>query len=211
MTAAVSKAQIGAIHALKQRARLDDADYRDLLAGVAGVASSKDLSRDGAMVLIDRLRLLAGDASEAEGRRPKGALELSGPYAGICRALWISGWNLGVIAHREDTALLEFVRGQTRIDHINWMRDAQDGARVIEALKAWLARDAGVDWTRRGRSDRREAADRIIEAQLRLLRGEYGAAGALVHLWMIGRAPAADKTRLMRALGAEIRRRGGAR
>lgn len=69
-----------------------------------------------------------------------------GPYAGICRALWISGWYLGVVRDRTDGALIAFVRRQAGLDHLNWLRDPADASRVIEALKKWLVREAGVVW-----------------------------------------------------------------
>ncbi|WP_395815224.1 regulatory protein GemA [Devosia sp.] len=138
--AGVSSGQIAAIHTLKARAGLDDASYRQLLDTVAGVRSSTALTHVQAALVIDRLK---GCSTTSQTPR---ALALSGPYVGICRALWIAGWHLGLVGQREDSALVAFVARQTGLDHLNWLRDPADAAKVIEALKAWLARDAGVRW-----------------------------------------------------------------
>jgi hypothetical protein len=202
MTAAVSKAQIGAIHALKSRAGLDDESYRDVLRAVAGVGSAKALGKDGAIAVIDRLKVLAGQGA-APNDRPKarGALDLTGPYAGICRALWISGWQLGLMTDRADTALTAFVRRQTGLDSLNWLRDHEDAQAVIEALKDWLAREGGVRWPRKPtvRLPSGEILDlrkwAVVKAQLAKLGrpNERLAAGT-------------DLDAMMSRLGAEIRR-----
>ena len=171
----ITGAQIRTIHTLKSRAGLDDESYRDMLHGTAGVSSSKALTRDGAIRVIDRLKMLSAQVPSpgpsghplpqaGEGRK---AVVFSGPYAGICRALWISGWHLGVVTNRRDEALAAFVRRQTGLDHLNWLRDWEDALRVIEALKKWLAREAGVAWPKRGDPGAMKAA--VIAAQLRLL------------------------------------------
>lgn len=166
----ISSGQIAAIHALKSRAGLDDDGYRDVLQQVAGVPSTKALSHGQAGAVIDRLKGLAGQAMGRErGPAAKGAMDLSGPYAPICRALWISAWNLGLVEHREDVALVAFVRRQTRLEHLNWLRSPELAAKVIEALKAWMARDAGVRWPPRGSDDGPPRKLAIIRAQLRLL------------------------------------------
>lgn len=160
---AASAAQIGAIHALKAKAGLDDESYRDFLERETGSRSAKGLSIAAAIQVIDALKAMAGQAAKA-----KGALQLSGPYAGICRALWISGYELGVFEHREDLALAAFVRRQTGLDSPNWLRDSEPAARVIEALKAWMAREAGVKWPGR-RATPSQLKQAVIFAQQRLI------------------------------------------
>lgn len=144
---AATRAQIGAIHALKARLGLDEGSYRAALARY-GAASSRELSIGAAASLIDRLN--GREASDAPATatpgRPAGAMALSGPYAGVCRALWLSAWNLGLLRDRTDAALVAFARRQTGLDHIAWMRDPADARRVIEALKGWITREAGVAW-----------------------------------------------------------------
>jgi hypothetical protein len=194
-TAAVTKEQIRAIHTLKSKAKIDEADYRAML-GTYGVSSSKDLTLDRAIGLIDRLKVISGEAQGRHegGSKPHGALILSGPYAGICRALWISGWNLGVFEAREDTALVAFVRRQTGIDHLNWVRDHADGSKVVEALKAWIAREANVEWPPRAAAADPQARKLAVVAAQRRLLGDATPLRAGV-----------DLDRLMSSLGGRVR------
>ena len=43
-------------------------------------------------------------------------------------------------------ALVAFVKRQTGVDHIRFLHHADDAAKAIEGLKAWLAREGGVKW-----------------------------------------------------------------
>lgn len=146
----VTKQQIGAIHALKARAALDDDSYRDLLARETGRRSAKELTLDQAGRVIDRLKVLSGGSQSPVRAKEKplaeGALKLDGPFVELCRSLWIAGYNLGVIADRSDRALVAFVEHQTGIQSLNWLRDPADAAKAIEALKAWINRVADVAW-----------------------------------------------------------------
>lgn len=151
MTAAqASSKQIGAIHALKARAALDDDSYRDLLSRETGRRSAKELSADQAGRVIERLKVLSGGSEKPVRATDKllaeGALKLEGPFVGQCRSLWIAGYNLGVIDDRTDRALVAFVERQTGIASLSWLRDPADARKAIEALKAWINRVAEVAW-----------------------------------------------------------------
>lgn len=171
MTALATHGQVRAIHALKARVGLDETAYREAL-GLFGVGSSKDLSKADAGRFIDRLK---GHVPVGSMPGARGALRLDGPYAGVCRALWLSAWNLGLVADRRDTALTAFVARQTGIDSINWVRDAQDGMKAIEGLKAWISREAGIAWPTEAQAKKLRltlAAARkraVIAAQQRML------------------------------------------
>lgn len=116
---------------------LDDETYRAMLYRLTGKYSSKDLSVLEKRLVVDEMR--------AWGFKPKRQV-LEGKYAKKLQALWIAGWNLGIIRDRSDKALLAFVKRQTGIDHIRFLRDSDDAGRAIEALKSWLQREGGVDW-----------------------------------------------------------------
>ena len=193
---AVSRDQIRAIHSLKAKAGLgEDEAYRDFLEQLTGRRSSKGLTHAAAGVVIERLKVLSGQArksSEPASKAP-GALRLDGPYAGICRALWISGYELGVFAHREDTALVAFAERQTGLASLNWVRDQAEGAAVVEALKGWIAREAGVNWPKGHRATPSQIKQAVIAAQQRLL----GEAGAVVQ---------GDLDAAIRRLGARLRK-----
>jgi hypothetical protein len=134
---------ISTIHVLKARAGLDDEAYRDVMAQMAdGKRSSTELSVREAGRVIDRLRELAGDAGAA-----KGAITgLDSPVGRKLRALWIAGYDLGIVRDRTDRAMLGFVQRQTGVSHVRFLKEARDGSAAIEGLKSWLARTAKVEW-----------------------------------------------------------------
>jgi Protein of unknown function (DUF1018) len=145
---------IAKLNVAKKQLGLDEDTYRAALETATGKRSVKEMSEAerlralahfearGFQGLTRRpaLRDAAGAAPQGEGRRL-----LTGKYAGKLQALWIAGWNLGLVRSRDDMALLAFIKRQTGIDHSRFLRDGEDAAKVIEALKGWLAR-AGVDW-----------------------------------------------------------------
>lgn len=155
-------AQIRAIQTLRRKAGLDEASYRGLLQGRAGVGSSRDLTIAAAN---DVIAVLRGQSSVG---RPSHAT-VSGPYAAKLRALWLAGWNLGVVRERDDRALLAFVERQTGLSHTRFLTDARAASRAIEALKSWLTREAGVAWPRDGRNAE-AAKEAVTAAQLARLR-----------------------------------------
>lgn len=119
---------LAALHMGRRALALDDETYRAMLYRLTGKYSSKDL-----IVLEKRLVV---DEMRACGFQPKAKL-LEGKYAKKPQALWIAGWNLGIIRDRSDQALVRFVKRQTGIDHIRFLRDSDDACRAIEALKSW--------------------------------------------------------------------------
>lgn len=162
----VTKAQLGAIHALKRRLGLDEALYRSRLQAHAGVASAAQLTLEQAATLIDGLKRAAGQ-EPAKPFQPRGrprkagaawgaerraavartaAQTMTGRYAPILRALWIAGWNLGVVRDRDDAALIAFVERQTGLSHPRFLIDPAEAAKAVEGLKAMLAREASVEW-----------------------------------------------------------------
>ena len=137
----------------------DDDDYRDVLEQVTGKRSAKAMTERERRAVVDEFR--------RRGFRLQRSANLTGPYAGKLVALWLSAWNLGIVRNRTDAALIAFVERQTGIAHMNWLRDARDARRAIEALKAWIAREAGVEWP--SEDDGRSAKLAVIAAQLRKL------------------------------------------
>jgi hypothetical protein len=153
---------IKAINAMRQELGLEEGDYRAMLARVTGKASLKLMSDVELNNVAGELRRVGGGA--------KGSLQ--GPFGPKLQALWISGYHLGVVRNRDNAALLAFVKGQTGIDHTKFLRDAAHARKAVEALKAWLGREAGVDW-----SEHLDPAECVIAAQLRLLGRPFGSIG----------------------------------
>ncbi|MFD2678027.1 regulatory protein GemA [Camelimonas lactis] len=155
----IQPAQIRAIHVLKGQAAIGDGAYRDLLAS-HGVSSSKELTAAQAGRLIDQLRGMA-PRTAAHAR----AVPMTGKYGPIIRALWIAGYNLGVVQDRTDAACCAFVERQTNIQRTVWLTDPKTATAVIEALKAWLARTADVEWPGKASASLEERKLAVIRAQ----------------------------------------------
>lgn len=129
---------LAAIHVANKQLGLDEDTARDLYERITGKRSLREMS--------DReLRLIITEHRQ-QGFKPaeKG---LQGPFAKKLQALWIAAWNLGIVRDRTDAAMLSFVKRQTGIDHTRFLLDAEDSAKAIDALKAWMTREAGVDWS----------------------------------------------------------------
>lgn len=109
MTQPASAAQIRAIHSYARAAGLDEDSRRDFMERETGKRSSSDLDVRQAIRVIDGLKKLAPTATRP--RRPaKGSLELDGAFVPKIRALWISGWLLGVVREKTDEAMVAFVQ-----------------------------------------------------------------------------------------------------
>ena len=133
---------LGQIHAAVRDLGLDDHTKRAVYRRVTGKRSAAEMDEGERRAVVDELRRQGASQGARRGRKA-----LSGKYAKKLQALWIAGWNLGLVRNRDDAALLAFVKRQTGLDHMRFLQHADDAAKAIEALKAWLARDGGVDWT----------------------------------------------------------------
>ncbi|MEM6384354.1 MAG: regulatory protein GemA [Pseudomonadota bacterium] len=132
---------MGAIHAALRARDIDKEDARDRFERVTGLRSLKAMDDDQRQAVLTDLNSDGFKGPSKPRRRT-----LTGPYAKKLQALWIAGWNLGLVRNRDDRALLAFVKRQTGLEHTQFLYDAANAAKVIEALKAWLAREGGVEW-----------------------------------------------------------------
>jgi hypothetical protein len=140
---AATTSMIAAIHTLRPHAGLaDDETYRDYLERETGKRSAKDLTAAEAPRVIEKLRDLAGGGVAAKGA----VAGLDGPIGSKLRALWISGYNLGVVRDRSDKAMLGFLQRQTGVSHVRFLQEAGAGSAAVEGLKSWLGRTAKVEW-----------------------------------------------------------------
>lgn len=136
-----------AIHTGLRQLGIAEDDARDIYERQTGKRSLRDMTPREHEAVIGELRRL-GFTPASKGSRKR----LEGRFAKKLQALWIAGWNLGVVRERDDSALVAFVRRQTGIDHVRFLHDANDARKAIEAIKGWLARPvdkggAGVDWS----------------------------------------------------------------
>ncbi|MDD7908542.1 regulatory protein GemA [Pseudovibrio exalbescens] len=127
------------LYAAKKAANLDDDTLRDCLQASIGRRSAKGLTMVECDKVLDHIKVKGHNAET------RGVTQISGVFGKKAVALWLSAWNLGIVQDRSDRALLAWVKRQTKIDHINWV-DGEDGSKVIDALKGWISRSAGVDW-----------------------------------------------------------------
>ena len=179
----------------------------------------------------ERAGVRRGPVTSREPRQPaerasKGAPLPGGPATRKLRALWQSAYHLGLIHDRSDDALCAWLR---RLTHLEGDAGTASAGldRPIQALKAWLARAAGVDWRphlslgQDGRvRERHRPRARVLEAQWRLLHrrrrvriGSEAALGAYAARYTgLGRAEShlalsnAQADALIRHLGKCIRR-----
>lgn len=149
---------LAAIHVGRKALGLDEETYRDLLERVTGQRSASGMNARQHEAVIGEMRRLGFKPDAAPAKR------LDGPFAKKLQALWIAGWNLGLVEDRRDQALLAFVARQTGLSHTRFLTDPRSAAKAIEGLKAWLARDGGVDW-----GDGSSALRRVCEAQERMM------------------------------------------
>lgn len=130
-----------AIHVGLKQVGIDGDDKRDFYMRLTGKPSLTAMTPSDHGTVLQELRRL-GFKQRSKGSRPG----LEGRYAKKLQALWIAAWNLGLVRNRDDKALLAFVKRQTQIDHVRFLRHPEDAAKAIEALKSWMAREAGVQW-----------------------------------------------------------------
>lgn len=133
---------IAAMHVAKKQLGLDDETYRAVLQRVTGKTSARDMNDAERGRVLEEFRN-RGFKPASTGARKR----LEGRYAKKLQALWIAGWNLGVVRDRTDEALVHFVQRQTGVDHVRFLHHPEDANKAIEAIKGWLARTGGVDWT----------------------------------------------------------------
>jgi len=133
---------IRAIHVGLRHLGIAEDEARDLYERQTGARSLKSMTSDQLETVLVELRRLGFKPAPSGFRK-----RLEGKYAPKLQALWIAGWNLGIVRNREDAALEAFVKRQTGVDAVRFCHDATDARSAIEALKKWIERDGGVDWT----------------------------------------------------------------
>jgi hypothetical protein len=158
---AVHASQIRAIHVLKGQSGLSEAEYREHLKSRFKVVSSKDLTEAQAGLLMDDLRSLTGTKAPRTS-----AKKASGKFAPVLQALWLAGYNLGIVENADDAALLAFVKRQCKVDHDRFLVDQAEAAKAIEGLKSWVAREGGFAFGTQSQADRFGVTLRTLNKRL---------------------------------------------
>ncbi len=203
-----------AIHVGLKQLGIEGEDARDLYERLTAKRSLREMTPREHEAVVGELRRLG---FRPGARSKTGRSRLEGRFARKLQALWIAAWNLGIVTNRDDRALLAFVKRQTGIDHVRFLRHPEDAAKAIEALKSWMAREAGVAWRGHGLSTGfeflRGDQGRVAWAQWRLLndgRAERhafheAATRILGRPITLGGLTPADWQTVMNALGEQVR------
>lgn len=139
------------IHIARKDLGLSEDSYRDILYRITGQRSASGLSNALLTNTLDEFKRLGFKTPLKERSRAVSRPLANAPHATKIRALWLSLYHLGIIVDPSEAALAKFVQRQTKIAALQWLKPSQSD-KVIEALKKWATREAGVDWSTKPRS-----------------------------------------------------------
>jgi phage gp16-like protein len=140
------KDMLAKAHIAKKELGLDDASYRDLLERVVGKRSAKELTRAELDQVLAEFKRLGWRHKPRQQPARAGTRPIAdGEIQGKARALWLALYHLGVVRSPAEAALDRFCKRQTGADSLRWI-SPERASRLIEALKDWAVRDAGVTW-----------------------------------------------------------------
>lgn len=134
----ITPAQIKYIKTLQRAAGLDDDAYREMLEGVAGVKSCKDLTGARIDRVIRHLAQCSGGAPAAGASGPA-----AGPRMATLRQLFAIRrlWALVSVSSfaEQAAALKKFLKNRYGVEILEWLTFSQAG-KVIEGLKSMQQR-----------------------------------------------------------------------
>ena len=145
------RVELAAIHVAKKQLGLDDDLYHSIIQRVSGNFRAEPVISAGQMMPRERKALI--EELRARGFRPKhsdrryeppGIAPATAPGDGQLKkilALWGELVATGTLHDPSEKGLRHFVKRQTGLEAARWLTAAQSN-KVIEGLKAWLARAA---------------------------------------------------------------------
>jgi len=119
------------IHLAKRDLALDEDSYRALVLRVTRCASSADCTRPQLVALLAEFKRLGWGAPRQVSTKA---------HVRKLFALWRAMCEAGIPDKPTAAGLKAFVARMTGVDDPEWL-DAAQGRKVIEALKAWQARE----------------------------------------------------------------------
>lgn len=142
-TVALRQSDLAKIHIAKKAlaGHLSDDEYRGLLMTLCQVDSSAKLDMAGRRRFLDHLNKLMEVYRIKAPTKGHQVREKLPPKAAKIYSLWQQLYAAQLVRERSFQALEAWVKGQTGVDKLKWLNDAQAG-QCIEQLKAWLARKA---------------------------------------------------------------------
>ncbi len=135
----MTRKQLAVLHVAKNKLGLSDDQYRNVLATLAGVTSSKDLDRGGFEAVMGYFDYMGFKPLAARGpsygERPGMA---SYAQIALVRQLWAE-FTRG--AYDDDQALCKWLERVFKVSSLRFLK-AETAPKVITALKAMKARRA---------------------------------------------------------------------
>lgn len=117
----------------------EGSEYRSLLWSAARVHSAAALDWRGRKIVLDHLNgLMKSRGLKLTSNKPSRPLAAD-PQSKKIRALWLEMHTLGIIKNSDESALCAFVKRETGVAALQWLKPAQ-ASQVIERLKQWLLR-----------------------------------------------------------------------
>lgn len=152
---------------------MDDEALKDLVKRKTGKDSIGACDEGELVNICIEFRSMKAGSRRTAGHSQAGGRQqyvLPEPLQKKARALWISLYLLGVTESDDPEALDAFVKRQGKVEKLAWLR-SEDGSAVIEALKDWATREAGVNWENYGPPGQTFQCPqaRVVEAQWRKL------------------------------------------
>lgn len=136
-----SSSHTAAIHVLKAKLQLSDADYRALLKALTLHSSSKDMTEPQRRQVRDHMQRMAERAGLAAPKsvnwRDKRAA--ASPQERKVWAIWNALKRAGVIENASEQALNAWVKRTVQVEALRFCTGPQLDT-LIEALKCWQAR-----------------------------------------------------------------------
>jgi len=198
---------LAAIHVGKKQLGLDEETYRAMLCRVTGKVSAKDMSEGERAAVVREMRRQGFKPSskgfqnsDKAGFKGSVKKQRSGLYRKL-QALWIAGWNLGVVRDRTDAGLDGFIAAKCGGNEVQ----------AVEALKGWISRETPVEWAtdRYYCDEERVAATQwliLCEMSSDIYRpGGFMAAGQMIVGRSRGEMRAQDWHEVMNELGGRLR------
>ena len=141
----MNKKQLGLVHIAKQKLKLSDEVYRDILRSYGGKESSKDLSYEGFEKVMKKMRELGFKKTRGKGQRVNQARKGFPTNHAPCNIIdLVTPRQIELINHlffdinwQEPERRVGFIQKLTGKTRVATSKEAQ---RVIEALKAMKQR-----------------------------------------------------------------------
>ena len=128
------------IHIARNDLKMDEDTYRQMLQGLTGTASTKNMDIIQLTKVMESMKK-KGFRIKSAGKPTSGIPLDDAPQSRKIRALWLEMADAGIVRDRSEKALSLWVKRETGISALRWLSDEQ-ASNVIEKLKKWQRRPA---------------------------------------------------------------------